>query len=83
MSGPEARAHPITPPTTVTEDNDQPNALSEELAELLRTGPFEAALRAAIRASRLSRGREIRKSISWVKSTSNFSLISSNALTIN
>src|SRR5690606_16039778 len=54
MSGPEARAHPITPPTTVTEDNDQRNGLSEELAELLRTAPFKAALRAAIRASRLS-----------------------------
>lgn len=31
-----------------------PRSMSAELAELLRTGPFEAALRAAIRSSRLS-----------------------------
>jgi hypothetical protein len=32
----------------------QPRPLSRELSELLRTGPFEAALRTAIRSSRLS-----------------------------
>lgn len=41
------------PPTART-GGDQLNALPADLAELLRTGPFEAALRTAIRSSRLS-----------------------------
>lgn len=41
---------------TAMNDKRSP-ALSPELSELLRTGPFEAALRAAIRTSRLSLDR--------------------------
>ncbi|GAA4869532.1 hypothetical protein [Saccharopolyspora cebuensis] len=43
-----------TGPDPTVRNPQHPDALSAELAQLLRTGPFEAALRAAIRASRLS-----------------------------
>lgn len=51
------QAHPTQqPPSQATkpQPTQQANAISAELAELLRTGPFEAALRTAIRSSRLS-----------------------------
>lgn len=53
MTGPKTADRPTTR-TTVRAPAQRENALSAELSELLRTGPFEAALRAAIRASRLS-----------------------------
>ncbi|MGW1676369.1 hypothetical protein [Saccharopolyspora sp. NPDC002376] len=53
MIGPKTEARPTAQPT-VRNAQHGTNALSAELAELLRTGPFEAALRTAIRASRLS-----------------------------
>ena len=53
MIGPKTEARPTAQPTVRNAPHGT-NALSAELAELLRTGPFEAALRTAIRASRLS-----------------------------
>lgn len=54
MTGPKTEARPVPHTTVRTERKTHDGALSAELAELLRTGPFEVALRAAIRASRLS-----------------------------
>ena len=51
MTGPKTEARSLSR-TAVRNDPAPP--VSPELAELLRTGPFEVALRAAIRASRLS-----------------------------
>ncbi|MBB5152798.1 hypothetical protein [Saccharopolyspora phatthalungensis] len=53
MTGSKTEARPAAHPA-VRGAQHGANALSAELAELLRTGPFEAALRTAIRASRLS-----------------------------
>src|SRR2546421_2235054 len=53
MTGRKTEARPATHPA-VRGTRQGTNALSVELSERLRTGPFEAALRAAIQASRLS-----------------------------
>lgn len=54
MTGSRTEARPM-PRTAIRNERDgRDRAISPELAELLRTGPFEAALRAAIRSSRLS-----------------------------
>ena len=51
MAGPRTEAPmPLRAPVRA----EAPRGMSAELAELLRTGPFENALRAAIRSSRLS-----------------------------
>lgn len=53
MTGPKTEARSAAQPA-VRSTQQGANALSAELSDLLRTGPFEAALRTAIRASRLS-----------------------------
>lgn len=54
MTGPRTEARPMPRTALRNERDNRDGALSAELAELLRTGPFEAALRTAIRSSRLS-----------------------------
>ncbi|CAM01347.1 hypothetical protein A8924_2440 [Saccharopolyspora erythraea NRRL 2338] len=51
MTGPKTE---IRPGASAVVRGDRESSISAELAELLRTGPFEAALRTAIRSSRLS-----------------------------
>lgn len=50
MTGPKTEARPTRP--AIRGEREKP--LPPDLVELLRTGPFEAALRTAIRSSRLS-----------------------------
>lgn len=54
MTGPKTAARSTAHPAVRSPQQTSSNGISRELADLLRTGPFEAALRYAIRASRLS-----------------------------